>query len=230
MKKIFIMLAIGITVLSKAQLGVNFGIRGNTLVRASSSTWTAGDSKLNSKESMGFNGGIFSKFKIPLIPIFLMPEVYFTQYKSQTTYTSVNLLFGSNEVILNANSYRIDIPVLIGYELFGICGIFAGPVFYNQLRSLNKGVSKIQSVGNLSSITDAAKSISYEEEYVSDKTSMGYQFGISIDVIPKLTITARYEMASKEDKRKYIETIEKKNEIHYSNKPKFFVLGAGFKF
>jgi len=238
MKQIFTVLLIGTTMLVKAQFGVNFGIRANALIRSSSASWKTNDESYNitSKESMGYNGGIFSRIKVPAIPIFLMPELYFTQYNSKATYKSNTILLGNNEVVLTANSFRIDIPVLIGYEFFGIGGVFAGPVFYNQLRSLNSGISKLQTAGDVASgginnISDVTKKVSesYSEEYISSKTSMGYQFGVVVDIIPKLTITARYEIANKNDERKYVGDINK-DEVYYSDRPKFFVLGAGFKF
>jgi len=235
MKQIFTVLLVSTTMLVKAQFGVSFGIKGNAMIRASHPSWTANNTELESKKSMGFNGGIFSKIKVPFIPIFLMPEVYFTQYKSQTTYTVTVDKLGSKDVILSANNFRIDIPILIGYEFMGIGGVFVGPVFYNQLRGLNKNVAKLHDIGKSEitsgNVINAAEELAagFDEEYMSGKkTSVGYQFGISIDIIPKLTINARYEIASKADERKYKGKFG--DEVSYSDKPKFFIVGAGFKF
>jgi|GEM_PF-2179332 len=244
MKRIFMVLVVTTTTLVNAQFGINFGIKGNALIRASSSSWTAEDnSKLSgTKDQGGLNIGVFSKIKVPIpfIPIFFMPEVYFTQYKSGTTYTisaEIEKQTISSDIKLSANSFRVDIPILIGYDIMGIGGIFAGPVFYNQIRELNKSVSKLQAVqgatgGDISDIKQKASQIlseNYGEEYISKKTGMGYQIGISLDFIPKLTINARYEVASKEDKRVYTGKINK-DAVYYTEKPKFFIVGAGFKF
>jgi len=263
MKRIFAVLVIGISTLANAQFGLSFGLKGNALIRASKADWEGVDFK-NKKDPVGFNVGFFSKIKLPIptVPIFVMPEIYFSHYNSKATYeTAVSQIPGGSsipkipstpagviptpkdeEIVVNVHSFSVDIPLLVGYDFAGIAGIFMGPVFHNQLRSFNKiaigveGATKMLSGGT----EDIAKQYvkgkrEYDVEYEnSKKTSVGYQFGVNINLIPKLVITARYEINNKGEKRTYTSKFDnkegKKDVFTYSNKPKFFVLGVGFNF
>ena len=76
-----------------------------------------------SKDVAGFNIGLSTKFKLPATPIFLMPEIYYTNFKSKVTYVD----YDNRDIFeISAKSQRIDIPILAGIDIIGPVSIFAG--------------------------------------------------------------------------------------------------------
>jgi len=231
MKRIFVLLIISTSTLLNAQLlnlkgvSVNFGVKANYLERASRSKWTfESDAGMSAKEGIGFNVGVFSKIKlpIPVVPLFVMPEVYFTSYKTKATYTRT-ILDKTDRVDLKANNYRLDIPILIGYDLAGILEVFAGPVISNHITGLGKSsVSELKSVA-------AGTMGHFEEEITSDKLSVGFQAGIQKTFLSNLIISAKFEIANKEHTRKFVGKYQP-NEINYIDKPNFLMIGVGYQF
>ncbi|NAW52208.1 outer membrane beta-barrel protein [Elizabethkingia argentiflava] len=209
MKKLFVFLMLSAAIVAQAQ--VSFGVRANTLVNTSSSKWkdisSAAQGAIRSpKDNAGFNVGLSAKIKLPVISLFLMPEVYYTNFKSKSTYVEAN----GNQVELAAKSNRLDIPVLVGYDLIGPLSAFIGPVFSTNL-SNNETFKNFKEEG-------------------SKNFSVGYQFGANLK-ISKLIINARYEGALSKDQRKFVNNVAGNNsKINYDNRPSFFILGLGYDF
>lgn len=118
---------------------------------------------------LGFHAGAFTRVTIPLIGIYVQPELLFTSTSGRINVT------GSGAPIQNQlkdyNFNRIDVPVMIGFKMAKILRINAGPSFSYLLSAKEDGVS-------------------IKEDYKN--ATVGYQAGIGVDIGP-LIIDAKYE-------------------------------------
>ncbi|MCL1677081.1 outer membrane beta-barrel protein [Elizabethkingia meningoseptica] len=205
-KKLFIPLMLGVAAFAHAQ--VSLGVRANALFNTSSSRWsdissTAKGAFSNPKEVAGFNIGLSAKIKLPVI--FIMPEIYYTNFKSKANY--LDPVDGSS-VELSAKSNRLDIPVMVGLDVIGPLSVFTGPVFSTNLSN-----------------NDTFKNF---KEDSSKNFSVGYQFGANVK-ISKLIVNARYEGSFSKDQRKFVNSVTG-SEVNYDNRPSFFMIGLGYQF
>lgn len=207
MKKIFSIALVGLSSLAFAQ--ISFAGKANAIFSTSSSSWkdistTAVNAYDNSgKNYAGFNVGVSLKISTPS-SFFVMPELYYTTFKSSFTEPNTN-------VKLEAKSNRVDLPVLLGYNILGeTLGVFVGPVASYNLSKDNQ----------------------YQDfkENASKEFTVGYQFGAQVQ-LSKLILNARYEGAFSEDERKYVSNVAgSQTTIRYDNRPSLFIVGVGYKF
>ncbi|MBN9311529.1 MAG: hypothetical protein BGO40_04145 [Chryseobacterium sp. 39-10] len=204
MKQIFSSLLLVAAISLSAQ--VKLAAKANLLFKVDKPTWenitaaqTYGD---NGKNNVGFNMGLSAKIDFPVTSFFLMPEIYYTTYKSEFDIPGQN-------TTLEIKSNRIDIPVLVGYNVLGdLLGVFAGPVAsYN----LDKN--------------DQFKDFT---EDTKNKFLIGYQFGAQV-VLKQLMFNARYEGTFSQDQRDFIDKVTKTT-VRYDSKPGLFILGLGYQF
>lgn len=212
MKKLITAMAIFASVAAFSQ--ITFGARANLLFNTSSAKWSdiknsaVGAYDNSGKNNTGFNVGLSAKVNLPVTSLYVMPEVYYTNIKNSIEVTDVST---ATKTELEAKSDRLDIPVMLGYNLLGdMLSAFVGPVFsYN--------LSKDNTFKN------------FKESETKD-FGVGYQFGANV-VLKKLVLNARYEGAFSKDQRKFVNTVAGANsEINYDNRPSFFILGLGYNF
>lgn len=163
MKKILLImcLAFGFSQVTSAQLqfglkgGINYNNNGNLTLSSVVNNAVAGaDAK------SGFHAGLWFRGNIPVLGLYLRPEIVFTQVKNQYLYKGNNTSYDFK---------KIDVPVLIGTKLFGFANVFIGPSFQYVLNS---------SFG-LSSVSE----ISLDKFSVGMQTGFGVEFGkLGIDV------------------------------------------------
>ena len=203
MNKILSILLIGASTLATAQITAS--AKANLLFPTNSGNWSdikgtaTGAWKETGKNNTGYNVGLSLKIDTPT-SFFVMPEIYYTSFKNEVDV---------NGTTLEAKSSRIDVPVLLGYNILGkTVGAFIGPVAsYN----LTKGET-------------------YNEfkENVKNNFSLGYQFGAQIQV-KKLIINGRYEGAFTKDQREFISNNISEN-VKYDTRPNLFIVGLGYQF
>lgn len=203
MNKILSILLIGASTLATAQITAS--AKANLLFPTNSGKWSdikdtaTGAWKETGKNNTGYNVGLSLKIDTPT-SFFVMPEIYYTSFKNEVDV---------NGTTLEAKSSRIDVPVLLGYNILGkTVGAFIGPVAsYN----LTKGET-------------------YNEfkENVKNNFSLGYQFGAQIQV-KKLIINGRYEGAFTKDQREFISNNISEN-VKYDTRPNLFIVGLGYQF
>jgi len=127
---------------------------------------TGGDMIENVKDAQwGFNAGIFYRLKI--LMLYVQPEAYFSTVGGSFKYGDDPM----NKELYDFDLNRIDIPLIVGGKL-GPIRIHAAPVAFFTISSK-------------SSLTD------FEEAMKG--TTWGYQVGLGIDLLKKLTFDARYE-------------------------------------
>ncbi|KQM63038.1 outer membrane beta-barrel protein [Chryseobacterium sp. Leaf201] len=203
MKKILSIALIGGSIFASAQ--ISLAGKANIIFPTGSPTWQNIKGTVNQaiegegKNNAGFNVGLSLKVGLPT-SFFLMPEVYYTNFKNE--FTAANTTF-------DIKSSRIDVPVLLGYNLFGnLVGVFVGPVAsYN--------LSKEDTFNDF-------------RENARDNFTVGYQFGAQVE-ISKLILNAKYEGSFSKDSRNFISRVSGE-EIRYDNRPNLFMVGVGYKF
>lgn len=203
MKKILSIALIGGSIFACAQ--ISLAGKANIIFPTGSPTWQNIKGTVNQaiegegKNNAGFNVGLSLKVGLPT-SFFLMPEVYYTNFKNE--FTAANTTF-------DIKSSRIDVPVLLGYNLFGnLVGVFVGPVAsYN--------LSKEDTFNDF-------------RENARDNFTVGYQFGAQVE-ISKLILNAKYEGSFSKDSRNFISRVSGE-EIRYDNRPNLFMVGVGYKF
>ncbi|KOY52576.1 porin family protein [Polaribacter dokdonensis] len=123
MKKVILVmfLALGLSQVSNAQ--INFGIKGgiNYNNNGDATLSSTGNDIINGAESKsGFHAGVWFRGKLPILGLYLRPELVYTQVKSEYTYKSA------------ATDYdfkKLDVPVLLGKKVLGFGNVFIGPSF-----------------------------------------------------------------------------------------------------
>lgn len=205
MNKFFSIVLIGASVLTSAQ--IKFAGKANLLFKTDSPSWqnikgSAVDAYNEAgKNNVGFNVGLSAKVNLPAA-FFLMPEIYYTTFKTEFNIPSSN-------TTLEAKSNRVDVPVLVGYKLLGDnLGVFIGPVASYNLSTDNQFAD-------------------FKENATKDFT-VGYQFGAQVQ-LQKLIVSAKYEGAFTEDQRDFINTSTNET-IRYDSRPSLFMVGLGYEF
>ncbi|HAI81999.1 MAG TPA: hypothetical protein DCL65_13370 [Chryseobacterium sp.] len=203
--KILSIALLGATVFASAQ--VKLSGRANLLFKTDKPTWenisntATGAYNESGKNNAGFNFGLSAKVNLPL-SLFLMPEIYYTTLKSEFTEPISN-------TTLEVKSNRVDVPVLLGYNVLGdTFGVFAGPVASYNLSTDNQ-------------FND------FKENAKNDFT-VGYQFGAQVQ-LQKFIINGRYEGAFTDDQRDFINNNTNQT-IRYDSRPSMLILGLGYQF
>ncbi|MDG2194001.1 MAG: outer membrane beta-barrel protein [Polaribacter sp.] len=129
MKKIvlLIILAFGLNHVSTAQIhfgvkaGVNYNDNGNLTLSG-----TFNDAVAGADAKSGFHAGIWFRGKLPIIGLYIRPEIVYTEAKSAYLYKAASIPY---------NFQKIDVPVLLGKKILGFATVFIGPSFQYVLGS-----------------------------------------------------------------------------------------------
>lgn len=203
MKKAISIALIGCSVFASAQ--VSLAGKVNLIFPTGSPSWQNIKGTVNQaiqgegKNNVGFNVGLSLKANLPA-SFFLMPELYYTNFKNE--FTTENTTF-------DIKSSRLDLPVLVGHKVLGdFLGVYVGPVASYNL----------------------AKEDTFNDfqENARDNFTVGYQFGAQLE-IKKFLVNAKYEGAFSKDSRNFINKVSG-TEIRYDNRPNLFMVGVGYKF
>lgn len=118
------------------------------------------------KAEWGFQGGLF--MRATFAGFYIQPEFLFATATNSVSYEDIEA--GGAPVIYNQKFNKLNIPVLLGFKL--------GPV------RLNAGPAASVMISDPKDIIDGA---TYK------KATFGYQAGIGIDLLKKLTLDLKYE-------------------------------------
>lgn len=127
-----------------------------------------GDSK------MGIHLGFFGRIQV--LGLFIQPELLFTHSQGEVVLNDVTASKVYNET---QKFNKIDIPVLVGWK-FGPARLGFGPVA-SIMMSEKDGLKD-----RLNDFTDNAESN-------FKKATFGYQVGLGLDILKKITLDVRYE-------------------------------------
>jgi hypothetical protein len=151
----------------------------------------------------GFHGGIFFRFTIS--KFYLQPEVLLSTRKNEYNLTNdtTHITIGVKQ-----NFTKLDVPIMLGVK-FGPLRINAGPSFNFLINSPDELI----------------KDTNYNAIYTT--RSVGYQAGVGLDVLKKLTIDVRFEGSLK----KYQNTIESSlGSVSLDDRPFALLVSLGYKF
>lgn len=181
-KAVFILLFIfgsSAPLLSQIDFGLKAGINYN-----SNSIREVGTDLFDGASSRtGYHAGIWLRFKIPGVGLYLRPELVYTNLENE-------LLFKSASKNTTYNFQKLDIPVLLGKKIFSIGNIYIGPSFQY---ILNSGFS-------ISEISNAN----------SEGFTVGLQFGGGVE-LGKFGIDVRWERAFSGIESSFVSTLGLQN-------------------
>lgn len=169
MKKIiFVLLTVTISSGAFAQLswGLKGGVSSNNFTM-DPLTITSSSQVLAAAEeaSWGFHGGVF--VRVSMLGFMIQPEVLFS-----TAENNISVEDAGVETIKSQKFNKIDVPLMLGIKL-GPARLMAGPAASVMISST-------------SDLVDNAENL-YKQ------ATFGYQAGIGLDLLGKITLDARYE-------------------------------------
>ncbi|MFY9444868.1 MAG: porin family protein [Flavobacteriaceae bacterium] len=139
--------------------GVNYSQNGDLKTAVSSA---ANDLISGSDQKMGYHLGLYAKMKLPIF--YLRPELIFTHTKSAYDFSESSGVYSQS---------KIDLPILLGYEILGPLHVFAGP----SIQFVLGNDFDIKQVA----LTDLEKN-----------TTIGFQFGAGLN-LGRLGLDVRFE-------------------------------------
>lgn len=160
-----LVLAFGLSQFSNAQ--IQFGVKGGINYNSNSIKETGQDVFDGAESRTGYHAGIWLRFKIPAIGLYLRPELVYTNLENEVFYKTASKS-------TRYDFQKIDIPVLLGKKIFGIGNVYIGPSFQYILDS-DFDVSDISNVD-------------------ADGFTVGLQFGGGVE-FGRLGIDVRWERA-----------------------------------
>jgi hypothetical protein len=167
MKKILLVLiAVALSSGAFAQFswGLKAGASSNTF-KMDPLTATAGTVLDAAEEaSWGFHGGVF--FRVSALGILVQPEVLFSMAENNILVDDAGV-----ETVKSQKFNKLDVPLMLGIKL-GPARLMAGPAASIMLTSDD----------SISEAEDLAK-----------RATFGYQAGIGLDLLKKVTVDVRYE-------------------------------------
>jgi hypothetical protein len=178
MKKVIFMmcLAFGLSQTSNAQIqfgikaGMNYNNNGDlTLSNVVNNAVTGAGTE------SGYHAGLWFRGKIPVIGVYLRPEIVYTQIKNNYVYKSSVTAYDFK---------KIDVPVLIGKKIFGIGNVFIGPSFQYVLGT-DFGLSTVNEVS-------------------LDKFSVGMQSGFGLE-IGRIGFDVRWERGLSSTEARFVD-------------------------
>jgi opacity protein-like surface antigen len=205
---IILVVLISVPAFSQIKFGIKAGVSTNSLTMDDVKQITSGTTNYTVQKleeaKYGFHGGAF--MRITLLSLYVQPELLFASKSS--SYKVTNVTAGTaKDVVQSLN--KLDIPVMVGLKF--------GPV------RINAGPSGSLLIGSPKELIDNA---SIKSNYA--KMSIGYQAGVGLDILKKLTIDLRYEGSLK----KYQTQIENTagTKINLDDRPNAFLFSLGLIF
>ncbi len=202
MKKLFfaLTLMIGLSQISNAQLqvGVKAGVNYNSgsFKNVSNNVLSGADSRT------GYHAGLWFRVKLPVIGLYLRPEVIYTELKNKVNYNNSTFIRSTN-----FKFRKIDVPVLLGKKVLGIGNIFAGPSFQYALSS-NFGINDLSEIS-------------------TSNFSLGLQFGGGIE-LGRLGIDVRWERSLTNAEARFVDTVISSN-VNFDTRVNQIIFGLSYR-
>lgn len=162
---IILVLCLSIPVFSQNGLGIKAGLS-STKIDFENEDFIPSDAQT------GYHVGLFGRFGGT--GFFVQPELLFTQTKGEFAYVPGGVSGGSAPDDYKATFNRLDVPVMVGFRLFKVLRLMAGPI-----ASLNIN-SKLEEA------PDTVGDADFKD------ATFGYQAGLGVD-IGNLSIEGKYE-------------------------------------
>lgn len=163
-----LMLLFVTTVTTAFGQSARFGIKGGLNFGATGDITSVSEGSFDGENRLGYHIGALAKFSFS--GLFLQPEIVYTQLKTE---------FEQEEVNADYDFSKLDIPILLGFDVIGPLNVKIGPAF--QLVLNNE--------------LDANELTTEDPE---NSFSIGYQLGAGLQ-LGRLGLDLRYESAFSEN-------------------------------
>lgn len=212
MKKLLAILftvLIALPAFSQLNFGLKAGVSTTSITMADAKSVTSGGATYTLDMLKGANYGIHAGLfaRVSISKLYLQPELLFATRSNEYTLSKVNSIVDSISVKQNFSNF--EIPIMIGLK-FGPARINAGPV--GSLR--------------LNSPKDLIDNPDFKAMYAS--MTIGYQAGVGLDILKKLTIDLRYEGSLKKFQNQIENTVGTK--VNLDDRPNAFIFSLGLIF
>lgn len=188
-----------ITTHSQINYGIKGGLNFNSPKEANIGGAVNGDFKAENR--LGYHLGVFMEAKVPVLGVFIRPEVNYTSIKSE--YIGLVKL-GPQTLTIN----KIDVPVLVGAKI-GPLRVFLGP----SLQYIIKSDFNIDEFKNVD----------------TDAFSMGMQVGIGVQ-FGKFGVDARWERGLSKSESKFVTAANSTNiAVNFDTRPNQFILSVSYR-
>jgi hypothetical protein len=201
MKKFALALIALVAFIQTSQGQIAFGVKGGINYNSDSFREVSTDILEGAKSRTGFHAGIWTRIKIPVIGLYVRPELVYTNLKSE--YKAK----GSN-TMATYNFQKIDIPVLLGKRFLKVAHVFAGPSFQYVIN----GDFNLQTLGNV--VTEA------------DGLTVGLQMGAGVE-LGKIGLDVRWERAFSDVESKFISG---SNTERFDTRVNQIIVGLSYRF
>ena len=131
MKKIIFAFFLLTLVTKNSQAQLQFGLKGGINYNSDSFESVSNDVLNGAKTKTGIHTGLWLRAKLPVIGLYVRPEIVYTELNNSVNYESP---FSAPKTT-DFKFRKIDVPVLIGKKFLGIGNVFAGPSFQYILSS-----------------------------------------------------------------------------------------------
>jgi len=131
MKKILFACFLLTLVTKNSQAQLQFGLKGGVNYNSDSFESVSNDVLNGAKTKTGIHTGLWLRAKLPVIGLYIRPEIVYTELNNSVNYESP---FSAPKTT-DFKFRKIDVPVLIGKKFLGIGNVFAGPSFQYILSS-----------------------------------------------------------------------------------------------
>ena len=203
MKKInLLFLIISLSAFSQFEYGLKGGISFNSNLNINSKIESI-DNSINIFESRnGQHIGVFLKLSIS--DFFIRPEIIYSKIKN--SYDIPYDLPRTENIVTDFNQHKIDVPVMLGYKVFGLVNLFAGPRF------------------------EFIKNVSYDNIDLNDlknQYTLGLQYGIGLK-FGKFEIELRAERGFSENEINFMENKAEIKNQYITSQGRLYLLGVSY--
>lgn len=206
MKKIILLLVFAFSVIQYSNAQSDFGIKAGINYN-SDSFQNVKDNVIeeNGEGRTGYHAGIWLRAKLPVIGLYIRPEIVYTNLGTEITYTYTSI--GSTVATVSDFDFqKIDVPVLIGKKIFKFGNVFAGPSFQYILDS---GF-------------DAKK---LEKDDIENFT-VGIQLGAGLEFGP-IGVDVRWERGFNDVETKFLDGT---SSVEFDTRVNQIIIGLSYKF
>lgn len=202
MKKVLIavLLFVGISQYAEAQLQV--GLKAGVNYNSDSFKDVSNDVLDGAESRTGYHAGLWFRVKLPVVGLYLRPEIVYTELKNDVVY--------DNSTLARTTDFKfkkIDVPVLVGKKIFGIGNIFAGPSFQYILSS-DFGLSDLSEIS-------------------TDEFSLGIQLGGGIE-FGRLGIDVRWERSLSNAEARFVDNTTN-NGVNFDTRVSQIIFGVSYR-
>ncbi len=204
MKKIIFACFLLTLVTKNSQAQLQFGLKGGVNYNSDSFESVSNDVLNGAKTKTGIHTGLWLRAKLPVIGLYIRPEIVYTELNNSVNYESP---FSAPKTT-DFKFRKIDVPVLIGKKFLGIGNVFAGPSFQYILSS-DFELNDLREVS-------------------SESFSLGIQLGAGIE-LGRLGIDLRWERGLSKTETVFVDNTIFDSNFNFDKRVSQIIFGISYK-